>query len=130
MDTVNRSQLKVIDGNNLRPIRDVTAVDQIMWAYKTKSFWEFVDEVFKVWEVINPGQWRELIHEVEITRENLKDKKYATTGAKDKERRFLLRMPEFIHNTIWKLYPDYPMDRKFYNTFAKRYPKFRVSDKI
>ena len=130
MDTISTKYIPVLDNNNWRSARQVAAADRIMTAYKTKSFWDFVDEVMNIWAKLNPGRWRELIHEVKITKLDLRDREYATTKSKHMERRFLLRMPEFVHNVIWKMYPDYEMDRKFYNTFARRYPNFRVSEKV
>ena len=130
MDGLRQKDIAILDGNQMRSTHQVLVADRIMTAYKTKSFWAFVDEVMNTWHDINPGQWRELICEIQVTRDNLKDRKYATTESKHMERRFMLRMPEFVHNVIWKMYPDYPMDRKFFNTFARRYPTFRVSEKV
>ena len=130
MDVLRQKHIDILDNNNWRSASQVMVADKIMAAYKTKTFWEFVDEVMKVWAELNPGKWRELIHEVKATKLDLIDRRYATTKSKHMERRFLLRMPEFVHNVIWKMYPDYPMDRKFFNTFARRYPNFRVSEKI
>ena len=130
MDTFSTKHLITVDNNNLRPMRNVAVVDHLMEVSKTKGFWPFVDEVMKVWEEVNPGQWKELIAEVNETKSRLNDRKYATTGSKHMERRFLLRMPEFVHNVIWKMYPDYDMNREFFNKFARRYPAYRVSEKI
>ena len=130
MDGLKRSHIEILDNNNWRSAHQVAVADRIMLAYKTKSFWAFVDEVIKTWHEINPGQWKELICEIQATRDNLVDRRYATTASKHMERRLMLRMPEFVHNVIWKMYPDYPMDRKFFNIFARRYPAFRVSEKI
>lgn len=132
MDTVSAKDLTIIDNGNYRPIHHVAAVDRIFESYKKKGFWETIDTMMKVWEEINPGAWRELIVEVQNTRDDLVDKRYATTGKQSRymERRLLLRMPDFVCQSIMKLYPDEPMDRKFYNKFARRYPAFRVSEKI
>ena len=130
MDSLRRSQIDIIDNNNARPAWVVAYGDQIMYAYKHRTFWDFVDEVMNVWTKVHPKQWGELIHEVKLTKLDLVDKKYATTKSKHMERRLLLRMPEFVHNVIWKMYPDYRMDRKFFNTFARRYPAYRVSEKV
>ncbi len=120
----------VLENDNLRPAHHVAAVDRIMKAYKMKPFWGFVDEVMTVWADIHPAQWKEMIIDIKEQRLDLKDRKYATTESKHMERRLLLRMPEFVNYAIVKMYPDYPMDRKFFNTFARRYPAFRISEKV
>jgi len=127
---LNTKHIAVLDQETMRSAKDIVAVERIMKAYKTKSFWPCVDEIMKVWSEVNPGKWNELIVEVKNTKSTLKDKKYATTNSKSMERRFLLRMPDFVHNAIIKLYPNEPMNRRFFNTFARRYPAFRVSDKV
>lgn len=130
MDALKKEHIAVLDGDNLRPAHHVAAIDRIVDASKTKTFWEFVDEVILSWERVNPGKWREQVVEVQNSRDNLRDKKFATTESKHMERRFLLRMPEFVNVAITKFFPDVEMDRKFYNTFARRYPALRVSEKI
>lgn len=130
MDSLSTKHLIVLDGDNVRPAKDVAAVDRLMKISKTKGFWEFMDEAMKIWSERHPAKWREAIIEVKNTRSGLKDKTWATTESKYMERRFLIRMPEFFNYAITILYPDFNMDRKFYNTFARRYPAFRVSDKV
>lgn len=122
--------MQVVENGILRSARHVAAVDRIMNAAKTKSFWGFVDEVMVVWAEIHPAQWREMIVDIKEQRHGLRDRQYATTESKHMDRRLLLRMPEFVNYAIVKMFPDYPMDRKFFNTFAKRYPAFRISEKV
>lgn len=120
----------MIDNAQARPAWVVSAGEHIFKSYKTKTFWEFVKDVIETWEKVNPGEWREINMEIELTKADLKDKKYATTNSKYMERRLLLRIPEFVHNVIRVFYPDYPMDRKFFVKFGRMFPAYRIPDKI
>lgn len=130
MDSVSLKHIEILDNGSFRPAANVAAVERIMAASKKMSFWDCLDEIMKVWQERNPSRWEEIIYEVKLTKSDLKDKKFATTPSKNMERRLLLRMPDFVNYAITILYPDFKMDRKFFNTFARRYPAFRVSDKV
>ncbi len=96
---------------------------------KEKPMWDVVDEIIKWWIKSNPKEWRAHLIELSDLKKTRKNK-FAST--KDKSLRYVLDMPEKIILIIRKLYDvnECPMDKKWMLTFAKRYPRFLVAEKL
>lgn len=96
--------------------------------------WPVIEACIKVWEDTNPTAWRSYLYGLQEVRDSRKDKKYAST--KDKVTggylRYTLDVPEKVLYMVRCIYDssELPMDRKFFLTFAKKFPQFRVAEKM
>lgn len=98
----------------------------------THSVWDVIDEIINVHAKEHPEKWKAYVMQVEEARSSRKDSKFGSTGTKGSNLRYTLDIPEKVLLMIRMLYnPDeLPMDRKFFLKFAKRYPKFKVAEKV
>lgn len=96
--------------------------------------WPVIEACFAVWEETNPTQWRSHLVYLDEVRRTRKDRKFAST--KDKQHggylRYTLDIPEKVVKMIRTLYtPDeLPMNRRFFASFAKKFPKCKVAEKL
>lgn len=115
--------------NRLVDSKIYSAADRLVTLRNSKTQWEVIDEVIKVWHATNPKEWKSHLIDMQDLKETRKNK-FAST--KDKSLRFLLDIPEKVIFMIRKLYTveECPMDEKWMLKFARRYPKFVVADRI
>ena len=121
-----------------RNVKHLNAVERL-FALKEKSGsnpWPVVEECFKIWESTNPTEWRAFLYELEDTKKTRRDKFASSDPRKDKRfggiLRYTLDVPEKVINMIRCVYSheELPMDRQFFQEFAKRFPKTKVAEKI
>lgn len=118
-----------------RDTDDLLLVERLekLKASSTKP-WDVIEELFKVFQKKQPKQWKSHLIEIDDIRETRKEKKFASSHDKahDAYLRYTLDIPEFIMYGIRMLYtPDeLVMDRKFYQEFAKRFPAYKVAEKL
>lgn len=96
---------------------------------KTKPMWKVIDFIITWWINTKPKEWRAHLVELQDLKETRKNK-FAST--KDKSLRYVLDIPEKVIMIIRKLYDvnECPMDKKWMLTFAKRYPRFLVAERL
>ena len=122
-------------------VEDKKIVDQELADFVSKIFdikqqgdpWAVIDELIKYWLKKTPEEAEAVKIDVADQREMLIDKEYgSTTGGKDLERRFTLLFPTTLSLWIRKVFgtDELPFDRKFYKEFAKRYPGFKIPEKV
>jgi hypothetical protein len=101
----------------------------------TRSFWRVIDEVINVWKETRPNEWRATIIEISEDR----DATYNEYGAAKKEKtqgtgdlRRTIDVPEFVEKAVRFLYStnELPFNKEWYQELWKRYPEFRVSQKL
>lgn len=105
------------------------AADNLVKLRNTKSLWEVIDEVIKVWEKTSVKKYT--AHLIDITDiKETRDNHYASTASKSL--RYLVDIPEDIIRMIRILYTveELPMDKDFFKIFWKRYPVYRVSERL
>jgi hypothetical protein len=91
--------------------------------------WPVIEEIINVWASKKPGKWRALLLDVG----DLKDTRATDYGSsKTKSTRYLVDVPEEIVTWIRVVYnPDeLPMNKKFWRTFANKFPSLRVAKKL
>lgn len=105
------------------------AADRLVKLRNTKTMWEVIDEIIKIWIESQPKQWKSHLVELGALQES-RQNEYAST--KDKSLRYILDIPEKIILMIRILYtPDEaPMNKDWMLKFAKRYPRFMVAQKL
>jgi len=115
------------------------AVTNYLWKLvKTKPFWEVVEGVIKVWTKHNPTKWKAYLVEIKDVKEGQKvtsvGSKQFRGVSKDKKTggylSYMVDMPAWIMLCLRRLYPDLKFDKKFFREFGRRFPLFRVREKV
>jgi hypothetical protein len=115
-----------------RMSKDVELAEEVIRLKNAKDHWAVIDKLLEAWSRRAPDEVDALQIELEDHRENLTDKRFGTTsGGKNYDRRFKLVFPRQLMVMIRTIYrsEELPMDDKFMQEFAKRYPFFRVAEK-
>lgn len=96
--------------------------------------WPVIEQCFKIFEETHPKHYQSHLIYIDDIRETRRDKKFAST--KDKTTggylRYTLDIPDMVMKMIRTLYsPDeLPMNREFYRAFAKKFPNYKVAEKL
>jgi len=126
-------ELVIEDATGLpRMSKDVELVEEIIRLKNTKDHWAVIDKLLEAWSKRAGDEVDALQIEIEDHRENITDKRFGTTaGGQDFDRRFKLVFPRQLMTMIRTIYKaqELPMDNRFMQEFAKRYPFFRVAEK-
>lgn len=119
--------------------KHVRVVDGLMEAKKTRPLWEVIGKVINFWASLRPKEYESyIIHlrSIKETRKNTRVGKASFRGiSHDKGTggylNYTLDIPELVYFLIRRLYDndELRMDRKFFAAFARKFPKFRVSEK-
>lgn len=125
--------LYVVEDGIPRRAEDIELVEQVIKLRNNKNHWAVIDLLIKVWAKSASDEVDAFQVQVKDYKEGLVDSKYGQTkGGKDFERRFTISFPKTLMIMIRTQYKadELPMDSKFFSEFAKRYPFFKVSEKI
>jgi len=120
-------------GYVLRPAWAIQAADTLIRMKKdNRPIWESIEYMIKVWHKTRPTEWKSYLYYLNDIRETRIDKKFGTSKTKGSNLRYTLDIPEIIMSMIRKLYTadELPMDRKFFIKFARRFPAFKVVEKM
>lgn len=124
--------LIIDDNGKKRKKSDIDFADDIIKLKNAKDQWAVIEKVLEHWVKSTPEESAALKVQLDDHREMLIDKEFGqTTGGKDMERRFSLIFPLRVQQVLRTIYApeELEFDKKFFNEFAKRYPKFRVAEK-
>ncbi len=116
----------------VRNIKDMEFVDQLMEVRRKKKPWEVIDMIVERWAQSAPKQFEVFKTHLESTRQDMKDKKFASTDSKIADRRMTMIFPVKLHNMIRSVYKsdELIMDKEFNRDFCKRYPFFQIPEKL
>lgn len=125
--------LKFFDNGRIRDSGDLELAEVIMKLKDKKDYWAVIDELIRIWSAKSPDE--EVATKVEIDgyKEAMSDPTFGqTNGGKDMERRSILVFPRKLQLMIRSLFKaeELPFDRAFYREFAKRYPMFKIADRV
>lgn len=119
-----------------RKIEHIRAVEHLeeLKAKHGNNFWPVIEECFKIWESTAPKEWKSHLFYLDDIRGTRRGK-FAASRPDEKHGgvfRYTIDIPEKVMFMIRCLYtPDeLPMDRQFFIEFAKRFPKYKVAEKI
>lgn len=103
--------------------------DGLVKLRNTKGLWVVIGEVVKTWEKLKKERYTSHIVDLKDKRET-RANQYGST--KSNTLRYLLDIPEDILTMIRILYSvdELPFDKKFLREFGKRFPQYRVAEKI
>lgn len=98
--------------------------------------WDVIEKVLEIWADSRPGEYRSYVIELD----RIKNSRKVTKGFKgvshDKgtggDLRYLVDIPEWVYTAIRFLYSpeELQMDKKFFHTFTRKFPKFKVMEKV
>ena len=115
---------------NIRWVEYVTGLKQ----KNGSNPWPVIEECFNFWAQQSPTRYQSFIISIDNTRDTRKDAKFASS--KDPVTggilRYTLDIPEEVMYMIRCIYTseELPMNREFFNEFAKRFPRFMIANKI
>ncbi len=125
--------IQTISNGKLRQAGDVELADKALETKKNKGLWDTLELLVNAWMKKTPEDFEGFKLQIDAYRDGLFDSKYGqTAGGKDMDRRFTMVFPEklfFMIRTIYKS-DELNMDKKFYAEFARRFPFFRIPDKL
>lgn len=117
----------------LHDAASVSLADKILAMKRKGKTWEIIDEMVSAWIDKNDGrEFAAFKAYLNDAREVQQDKKFGRTKNQDQDRRYVLSMPQelmFMIRSIFKP-TELIMDTEFFIDFAKRYPVFRIPDKL
>lgn len=133
-----KNSLNPLDIYKLAPSGAVRAADRLLSLKPKYDVWYVIGEIMKVWEKSQPSNWTShLVH----LRDVKESRKVTTVGGKQfagvsksggAYLAYLIDMPEKVVRMIRALYNpnELPFNKKFYMEFARRFPKYRVMNKV
>ena len=119
-----------------RRIEDMNAADKLMdlKAHSGSSPWLVIEMCFKIWAETQPIKYKSYLIYLQNIRETRKDRKFASTYDRKTggTLRYTLDIPEKVLMMIRCVYSptELPMNREFFHEFARRFPKFRIAEKL
>ena len=126
--------------DNMRwaPAKAVSMGDRLVSLRNSKSMWEVIDEIMRMWADTNPKEYDSYLVDLQDTKDT--GKLYSLSGGKSISNvsldsngsllRHRLDIPVKVVYMIRRLYSteECPMDAEFYDEWSKRYPKTVVSE--
>lgn len=127
------TNIVVQENGKIRRVEDIELAEKIVEARNTKDPWVVIDQMVKLWAARAPEEEKMMQVNVQQHRETQVDQEYGQTKhGQDFERRFVIAFPQSLMLLIRTQYKaaELQMDSKFYKEFAKRYPAFKVAQKV
>ncbi len=128
-------EVSAVTNGVVRDSDHVQSVDHLLQLKKTKPFWEVVSAVIDMWMERDPEQWKSYILHLDAVKKDQKVKNNRWRGVSNSdgiERSLVVDFPVWIDMCLRVLYKgdDVQFDKKFYRTFAKKFPVFRIREKV
>lgn len=122
----------------MAPLRVIRAADKLLKMKAKHNVWTVIKEVLKIWSELNPKQYKSHLVEVSDVK---KSRKTTSVGSKHfsgiskaggSYNAYLLDIPEKVIYMIRTIYSpeELPFDKKFYKEFARRFPAYKVMERI
>jgi hypothetical protein len=122
----------------------IVAYAEELLALKDKSIieeangiWIVIRRIIDIWKETHPKQWQSYLIELDSVRRTRLDSKFGLSKNSKMYHgdrgnlRYTLDIPEQVYMMIRAVYNDeeLPMDKEFFNLFARKFPMFKVSEK-
>ena len=117
-------------------MEDFTAVDKLIALKKVSgaSPWPVIEMCFKIWSETNPRHYNSYLVYLKNIKDTRKDKRFASTYDRKTGGylRYTLDIPEKVLLMIRSLYnyDELPMNREFFFEFARRFPTYKIAEKL
>ena len=111
----------------------VSLAEKVAEMKRQGKTWDIIDLLVESWTKENDGkEFAAYKGFLEETREVQRDRKFGRTENQDQDRRYIISMPEQLMYMIRGVFrpKELIMDREFFLDFAKRYPFFRIPEKL
>ncbi len=110
---------------------DLSAVEKLI-ALRDKSgsnVWPVVEECLKIWESKKPAEYKSFLLDLKDMQETRRNK---FASSETEMYRYTLDIPETVVYMLRKLYTteELPMDKKFFRSWAQKFPKMKIAEKI
>ena len=96
--------------------------------------WPVIEECLNFWASQNPMRYKSFLIDVDETRQTRKDRKFGSSYHKETNStlRYTLDIPQEVILMIRCIYTanQLPMNRDFYQEFARKFPKMKVAEKL
>ena len=119
-----------LDLNNVAAVENIVALKK---KYGSNP-WPVIEACFKVWADKKPSEYNSLLIRIKDIKETRKDSKFASTTDKVTGGilRYTLDIPQEVMYMIRCVYtPDeLPMRREFFLEFSRRFPRFKIAEKL
>ncbi|MBU1077436.1 MAG: hypothetical protein KKH98_09100, partial [Spirochaetes bacterium] len=95
-----------------------------------------IEAIFETWEKTHPREYKSHVIYIKDVKDTRRDKFASSDPRKDPVHngilRYTLDIPERVIYMIRKVYnaTELPMNREFFLTFAKKFPKYKVAEKL
>ena len=123
--------MKVLQHGRMWEGNDVLAVDKLL-ALKRKNptnYWPVIEACLEIWAAKKPTEYRSFLFELKDMKETRRDK---FASSKSGMFRYTLDVPEMVIYMLRKLYTieEMPMDKKFFRSWARKFPKMQIAERI
>ena len=124
--------IPVVDNGKIRNNHDVLFAEMAIQLKKNKGVWDVIEFLLKRWMSDSPDEVKAFKVHIDNTRSDQIDKEFGQTRDKTMDRRLVVVFPFELQRMIRALYPatELKMDTEFFNEFAKRFPAFRIPEKM
>lgn len=112
---------------------DILLAEKVIQERKDKDPWQVITDLVNAWANRSPDEFKAFKVHLQDMRTDLKDKKFGqTSGGKDMDRRLTMIFPQSLMFMIRSVYKsdELKMDKAFYHEFLRRFPFFRVPERI
>jgi hypothetical protein len=128
--------MKILDQFGIpRDISHLSAADRLFETKKKARSkpWPVIDECFKIFEATHPQKYESHLIYLDDIKQTRKDPKFASSvAANGQTLRYTIDIPVKVHKMLRTIYSpeELPMTREFWIEFARRYPKYRIAEKV
>ena len=123
--------MKVLQHGQLRESTDVISVDRLLELKKNNptNYWPVVEACLDIWIAKRPTEYKSFLVELQDMKQTRRNK---FASSETEMYRYTLDVPEMVIFMLRRLYTtdEMPMDKKFFRSWAKKFPKMRVAEKI
>jgi len=114
-----------------RSLEDIQMINHLLSLkekYQT-NYWPVIEECLRIWSKKKPQEYKSFLIELKDMQETRRGK-FATSQSE--MFRYTLDIPETVVYMLRKLYTpqEMPMDKKFFRSWAKKFPNMKVAQQI
>lgn len=121
MKTVNPITGEIIDANK------VEFIDRLIQMKNKRDKWDVIREIVEYWKKTRADEYESFLVDIDEKRRTRGDKYGSTKGSR---MRYMADAPKPIIVIAKTLYKDIKLDKQFFTEFAKKFPEFRVCEKL
>lgn len=118
--------------NELLALKDKSIIEE------ANGIWIVIRRIIDIWKETHPTEWQSYLIELDDVKNTRLDSKYGLSKNSKMYHgdrgnlRYTLDIPQQIYMMIRAVYNDeeLPMNKEFFRLFAKKFPIFRVAQKI